>query len=68
MNSDLNKRISADEAADIFFKAEKLEEAFNEHFTAVVQGETYEDIYNQCKEVIGDQAGPIIWVPQKESL
>ena len=64
----MNKRISADEAADIFYKAEKLEEVFNEHFTAVVQGETYEDIYNQSKDVIGDQAGPIIWVPQKESL
>ena len=29
----MNKRVSAEEAADIFYKAEKLEEAFSEHFT-----------------------------------
>lgn len=37
-------------------------------YSAVVQGETYDDVYNQCKEIIVDQAGPIIWVPQKEPI
>jgi hypothetical protein len=64
----MNKRVSAEEARDIYEKAEKLEETFGEHFTAVIQGESYEDVYNQCKEVISDQAGPIIWVPQKEPM
>ena len=54
------------EAKDIYEKAEKLEQTFAEHFTAVVQGETFEEIYEKCKEVISEQAGPIIWVPQKE--
>lgn len=63
---DTNKRIEFTEAKDIYEKAEKLEATFGEHFTAVVQGETFEEIYEKCKEVIGEQAGPIIWVPQKE--
>jgi hypothetical protein len=32
----MNKRCSVDEARDIFDKAEKLEEAFNEHFTGIL--------------------------------
>lgn len=63
---DTNKRIEYAEARDIFEKAEKLEQTFAEHFTAVIQGETFEDIYDKSKEVISEQAGPIIWVPQKE--
>lgn len=65
---DTNKRINVEEAKDIYEKAEKLEQTFAEHFTAVIQGESFEDIYDKCKEVIGEQAGPIIWVPQKEPL
>lgn len=67
-NSEMNKRISREEAIDIYTKAEKIEEAFGEHFTAVIQGENYEEVYNLCKEAIADQAGPIIWVPQKDPL
>lgn len=63
---DTNKRIELAEARDIYEKAEKLEQTFAEHFTAVVQGETFEEIYEKCKDVISEQAGPIIWVPQKE--
>ncbi len=63
---DTNKRIGYEEARDIYEKAEKLEQTFGEHFTAVIQGETFEEIYEKCKEVIIEQAGPVIWVPQKE--
>jgi guanylate kinase len=65
---DLNKRITIEEAKDMYEKAEKLEQTFGEHFTSFVQGETFEEIYEKCKEVIAEQAGPIIWVPQKEPL
>ncbi|CAF0708015.1 unnamed protein product [Brachionus calyciflorus] len=65
---DMNKRITVEEARDMFEKAEKLEQQFGENFTAVIQGETFEDIYEKCKEVISEQAGPIIWVPSKEAL
>jgi hypothetical protein len=60
--------MSYEEAKDIYEKAEKLEQSFVEHFTAVIQGDTFEEIYEKCKEVITEQAGPIIWVPTKEAL
>lgn len=66
LNRDTNKRIDYQEAKEIFEKSEKLEQTFAEHFTAVVQGETFEEIYEKSKEVIVEQAGPIIWIPQKE--
>jgi hypothetical protein len=64
----MNKRMSVEEAKDLFEKAEKLDQAFAEHFTAVIQGDSFEEIYEKCKEVIAEQAGPIIWVPNKEPL
>ena len=64
----MNKRISVEEAKDMFDKAEKLEQSFAEHFTAVIQEESFEEIYEKCKEVISEQAGPIVWVTQKESV
>lgn len=36
--------------------------------SALVQGDTLEDIYNQCKMVIEEQSGPYIWIPSKEKL
>jgi len=63
-----NKRISAEEAKDLYDKAEKLEQTFAEHFTAVIQEDSFEEIYEKCKEVISEQAGPIVWVTQKEHV
>lgn len=37
-------------------------------FSAVVQGDTANEIYAKVKEVIRDQSGPTIWVPAKEKL
>lgn len=37
-------------------------------FAAIVQGETPEEIYERVKGVIGNQAGPPIWVPSKEKI
>ena len=36
--------------------------------SAVVQGDTPEEIYAKVKEVIREQSGPTIWVPAKEKL
>lgn len=36
--------------------------------SAVVQGDTANEIYAKVKEVIRDQSGPTIWVPAKEKL
>ena len=37
-------------------------------FAALVQGDTLEDIYNHCKQVIEEHSGPYIWIPSKEKL
>uniref|UniRef100_A0A8C6RVY0 Discs large MAGUK scaffold protein 1 n=1 Tax=Nannospalax galili TaxID=1026970 RepID=A0A8C6RVY0_NANGA len=65
---EMNKRLTEEQARKTFERAMKLEQEFTEHFTAIVQGDTLEDIYNQVKQIIEEQAGPYIWVPAKEKL
>ena len=38
------------------------------HLLAVVQGDTYDEIYTKSKDVIRQQSGPVIWIPSKEKL
>ncbi|XP_014340188.1 discs large homolog 1-like protein isoform X4 [Latimeria chalumnae] len=65
---EMNKRLSEEQARRTFERAMKLEQEFTEHFTAIVQGDTLEEIYNQVKLIIEEQSGPYIWVPAKEKL
>ncbi|XP_024122258.1 disks large homolog 2 isoform X1 [Oryzias melastigma] len=65
---DMNKRLSEEQARKMFDRAMKLEQEFGEFFTAMVQGDSLEDIYNQCKQVIDEHSGPYIWIPAKEKL
>ncbi|XP_030216695.1 disks large homolog 2 isoform X15 [Gadus morhua] len=65
---DMNKRLTEEQARKTFDRAQKLEQEFGEFFTALVQGDTLEDIYNHCKQVIEEHSGPYIWIPSKERL
>ncbi|KAG7525947.1 disks large-like 1 isoform X4 [Solea senegalensis] len=65
---DMNKRLTDEQSRKTFDRATKLEQEFTEHFTAVVQGDTLEDIYDQVKQIIEEQSGPFIWVQSKEKL
>ncbi|XP_064158035.1 disks large homolog 2-like isoform X2 [Anguilla rostrata] len=65
---DMNKRLTEDQAKKTYDRAMKLEQDFGEYFTAVVQGDSLEDIYTQCKLVIEEQSGPYIWISSKEKL
>ncbi|XP_065818756.1 disks large homolog 2 isoform X10 [Labrus bergylta] len=65
---DMNKRLTEEQAKKTFDRAMKLEQEFAEYFTALVQGDTLEDIYNFCKQVIEEHSGPYIWIPSKEKL
>ncbi|XP_051539636.1 disks large homolog 2 isoform X7 [Myxocyprinus asiaticus] len=65
---EMNKRLTEEQAKKTYDRAMKLEQEFAEYFTALVQGDTLEDIYNQCKMVIEEQSGPYIWIPSKERL
>ncbi|XP_063772446.1 disks large homolog 1 isoform X6 [Pseudophryne corroboree] len=65
---EMNKRLTEDQARKTFERAMKLEQEFTEHFTAIVQGDTLEEIYNQVKQIIEEQSSTYIWVPAKEKL
>ncbi|XP_078138389.1 disks large homolog 4-like [Centroberyx gerrardi] len=65
---DLNKRLSEDQARKALDRAIKLEQDFIECFTAIVQGDSFEEVYHLVKTVIEEQSGPYIWVPARERL
>nr|CAB3238213.1 disks large homolog 2 [Phallusia mammillata] len=60
---DLNKRLVEEQARKVYERAAKQEQEFGEYFTAVVQGETLDELYNNVKGVIKEQSGPVVWVP-----
>ncbi|XP_014469986.1 PREDICTED: disks large 1 tumor suppressor protein isoform X7 [Dinoponera quadriceps] len=63
---EMNKRMTDDQAKKTYERALKMEQEFGEYFTAVVQGDTPEEIYVKVKEVISEQSGPNIWVPCRD--
>uniref|UniRef100_A0A674AMH4 Disks large homolog 1 n=1 Tax=Salmo trutta TaxID=8032 RepID=A0A674AMH4_SALTR len=65
---EMNKRLTEDQGRKTFDRAMKLEQEFTEHFTAIVQGDSLEEIYNTVKRLIEEQSGPFIWVPAKDKL
>ncbi|XP_077283992.1 MAGUK family member discs large 1 isoform X3 [Arctopsyche grandis] len=65
---EMNKRMTEDQARKTFERAMKMEQEFAEYFTAVVTGDTPEDIYAKVKQVIESESGPNIWVPHREPL
>lgn len=65
---EFNKRCTLDEARAEYDKAEKLEQAFGEHFSAVITGDSFDELFDKVKGVIEDQSGPVIWVPTKDPL
>ncbi|XP_077589207.1 disks large homolog 3 isoform X4 [Stigmatopora nigra] len=65
---EMNKRQTYEQANKVFDKAVKLEQDFGEFFTAIVQGDLLEEIYNKIKMIIEEQSGPYIWIPSLEKL
>lgn len=65
---EMNRRMTEEQAKKTYDRALKMEHEFGEYFTAIVQGDTIEEIYSKVKNVIWSQSGPTIWVPSKESL
>uniref|UniRef100_A0A7M4ECB3 Discs large MAGUK scaffold protein 3 n=1 Tax=Crocodylus porosus TaxID=8502 RepID=A0A7M4ECB3_CROPO len=65
---EMNRRQTYEQANKVFDKAMKLEQEFGEYFTAIVQGDSLEEIYNKIKQIIEDQSGHYIWVPSPEKL
>ncbi|NWR60949.1 DLG3 protein, partial [Bucorvus abyssinicus] len=65
---EMNRRQTYEQANKVFDKAMKLEQEFGEYFTAIVQGDSLEEIYSKIKQIIEDHSGHYIWVPSPEKL
>lgn len=63
---EMNKRMSYEQAKKTMDRAYKMESEFGEYFTAIVQGDTPEEIYMKVKEVINENSGSTIWVPHRD--
>ena len=64
---EMNKRMTDEQAQKLFERALKLEQEFAQYFTAIVTGDTPEEIYANVKLVIQDNEGPTIWVAKNDS-
>lgn len=62
------KRMSEVEARKHVERAAKIEQEFGDQFTAIVQGDTYEEVYENVKAMIERNSGRHIWVSSKEKL
>jgi len=65
---EMNKRMTEEQARKLYERAMKLEQEFGEYFTAVVQGDTPEELHEKVKDVIQEQSGDTIWIPSKEKM
>ena len=65
---EMNKRMTEEQARKLFERAMKLEQEFGEYFTAVVSGDTPEELHEKVKDVIQEQSGDTIWIPSKEKM
>nr|XP_015195968.1 PREDICTED: disks large homolog 4-like [Lepisosteus oculatus] len=65
---EINKRLTEEQARKALDRAIKLEQDFIECFSAIVEGDSFEEIYHKVKTVIEEQSGPVIWVPVRERL
>ena len=65
---EMNKRMTEEQGRKLYERAMKLEQEFGEYFTAVVSGDTPEELHEKVKDVIQEQSGDTIWIPSKEKL
>uniref|UniRef100_A0A8K9UFL2 Discs, large homolog 4a (Drosophila) n=1 Tax=Oncorhynchus mykiss TaxID=8022 RepID=A0A8K9UFL2_ONCMY len=65
---EINTRLTEEQARKGMDRALKLEQDFIECFSAVVEGDSFEEVYHKVKTVIEEQSGPYIWIPTRERL
>ncbi|XP_030648207.1 disks large homolog 4 [Chanos chanos] len=65
---EINTRLTEEQARKGMDRAVKLEQDFLECFSAVVEGDSFEEVYHKVKTVIEEQSGPYIWIPTRERL
>ena len=62
----INERMSEESADKAFSRALRLENDFVNYFTAIIKGDTFEEVYDKVKTVIKTHSKNTIWVPANE--
>ncbi|XP_016407779.1 disks large homolog 4 [Sinocyclocheilus rhinocerous] len=65
---EINTRLTEEQARKGMDRAIKLEQDFLECFSAILEGDSFEEVYHKVKTVIEEQSGPYIWIPTRERL
>jgi len=64
----VNRKMSDEAAKKSYERACRLEAEFTEYFTAIVEADTIDAIYDKVKQVICESSGKNIWVPSNENF
>jgi len=64
----INKKMSEEQAKKSFDRACRLENEFMEYFSAIVDGDNIDSIYDKVKQIIIDHSSKTIWVPSNENF
>lgn len=62
----VNDRMSEEQAEKSYNRAARLEHDFIQYFTAIIKGDTFEEIYEKVKIAIKTHSKSTIWVPANE--
>ncbi|KAJ8266195.1 hypothetical protein GJAV_G00127580, partial [Gymnothorax javanicus] len=65
---ELNPRLTDEQARKALDRAVKLEQDFVECFSAIVEGDSFEEVYHKVKSAIEEHSGPYIWIPSRGRL
>ncbi|KAJ8342302.1 hypothetical protein SKAU_G00322300 [Synaphobranchus kaupii] len=65
---EINTRLTEEQARKALDRAVKLEQDFMECFSAIVEGESFEEVYHKVKSTIEEYSGPYIWIPTRGRL
>ena len=62
----INDRMTEEQAEKSFNRAMRLEHDFINYFTAIINGNNFDEIYDKVKTVIKTHSKATIWVPANE--
>uniref|UniRef100_A0A915PMN4 Uncharacterized protein n=1 Tax=Setaria digitata TaxID=48799 RepID=A0A915PMN4_9BILA len=65
---DWDHSINEDDAHTVYQRCQRTEQNFGDLFTAVVSGQTFEDLVRRVLNVIAEQSRPHAWVPSRAQV
>ncbi|MFH4973807.1 hypothetical protein AB6A40_000516 [Gnathostoma spinigerum] len=65
---DWDHTITEEEAINQFQRCQRIEQNFGDLFTAVVNGQTAEDLVRRVLMIISEQSRPQVWIPSRNQI